>query len=96
MVGDQGDGVRHVSSGPLNVVFLMRGHLYLVAASSRAEPVAALRAQLHLLHQHLLMLVTGGGWLGPGARRGAARRATGRAAWGGGSGGVGRLACSAA
>jgi hypothetical protein len=60
VVGDQGDGVRHITSGPLNIVFLVRGHLYLVAASSRAEPVAALRMQLHMLHQHLLVLVTGG------------------------------------
>ncbi|KAI8476715.1 MAG: trafficking protein Mon1-domain-containing protein [Monoraphidium minutum] len=60
VVSDQGDGVRSITSGPLNIVFLARGHLYLVAASSRAEPHAALRAQLHLLHQHVLLLVTGG------------------------------------
>lgn len=60
VVGDQGDGVRHITSGPLTIAFLARGHLYMVAASTRAEPVAALRQQLHMLHQHLLLLVTGG------------------------------------
>jgi hypothetical protein len=67
VVGDQGDGMRTICSGPLHIVFLTRGHLYLVAASTRAEPAAALRQQLHMLHQHLLLLVTGGARSGPAA-----------------------------
>lgn len=59
-MSDLGDGLRHITSGPLHIVFLTRGHLYFVAASTRAEPVPALRQQLHMLHQHLLLLVTGG------------------------------------
>lgn len=60
VVADLGDGVRALSTGPLRIVLLQRGHLYLAAASTRGEPDAALRQQLHLLHQHLLLLVTGG------------------------------------
>jgi hypothetical protein len=42
------------------VLFLLRGCLYLVAVSSREEAPAALRRQLELLHQAIVMTVTGG------------------------------------
>lgn len=60
VVADQGDGIRSLAVGPTQLVVALRGHLYLVGVSSRGEPPAALRQQLHLLHQAILMVITNG------------------------------------
>ena len=81
VVTDLGDGVRSLSAGPLRIVLLQRGHLYLAAASTRGEPDSALRQQLHLLHQHLLLLVTGGEGARPGTHPLFAARSHFRSGW---------------
>eukprot|EP00775_Hariotina_reticulata_P007620 gene7620-7822_t len=60
VVADQGDAIRSITVGCCQVLFLLRGSLYLVAVSSREEALAALRRQLELLHQAIVMTVTGG------------------------------------
>ena len=60
VVADQGDCLRRLSVGPCQLVFLLRGHLFFVAVSSRGEHPEALRRQLHLLHLAILMSVTNG------------------------------------
>eukprot|EP00879_Flechtneria_rotunda_P009337 GHRR01009776.1.p1 GENE.GHRR01009776.1~~GHRR01009776.1.p1 ORF type:complete len:553 (+),score=217.36 GHRR01009776.1:549-2207(+) len=60
VVADQGDSLQSMTVGPTKLVFLLRGQLYLVAVSSRGEPPAALRRQLELLYQSILMVLTGG------------------------------------
>jgi hypothetical protein len=52
--------VQSISVGSCQLVFLLAGQLYLVAVSSRGEAPAALRRQLELLYQSILMVVTGG------------------------------------
>lgn len=58
VVHDQGDSIRHMTVGGTQLTFLLRGHLYLVAVSSRGEAVAALRRQLEMLYNHIILLVT--------------------------------------
>ncbi len=41
-------------------MFLERGPLYLVAAAATGEPAGALAAQLGLLHDHLVAILTDG------------------------------------
>ncbi|WIA40971.1 hypothetical protein OEZ86_004619 [Tetradesmus obliquus] len=60
VVADQGDSIQSISVGNCELVFLLAGQLYLVAVSSRGEAPAALRRQLQLLYQSILMVVTGG------------------------------------
>lgn len=52
--------VQSFTVGSCQLVFLLAGQLYLVAVSSRGEAPAALRRQLELLYQSILMVVTGG------------------------------------
>ena len=69
VMSDQGDIIHSISVGTSNLEFLLRGQLYLVAVSSRAEAQAGLRRQLELLYQSILMVATGGelrtvqGWM---------------------------------
>lgn len=60
VIADQGDSIRSITVGPTQLVFLLKGQLYLVAVSSRGEAPIALRRQLELLYQTILMFVTGG------------------------------------
>lgn len=60
VIADQGDAIRSISVGCSELVVLIKGQLYLVAVSSRAEPPAALRRQLELLYQAIVMAVTAG------------------------------------
>jgi hypothetical protein len=52
--------LQSISVGSCQLVFLLAGQLYLVAVSSRGEAPAALRRQLELLYQNILVVVTGG------------------------------------
>jgi len=47
-------------AGRHTIVFLERGPLYLVAAAATGEPAGALAAQLGLLHDHLVAILTDG------------------------------------
>lgn len=58
VVIDQGDMIRHMEMGRHQYVFLMRGHIYLVAVSCAGEPLEVLRYQLELLYNHILFIVT--------------------------------------
>lgn len=60
VIADQGDSIQSITVGPTQLVFLLKGQLYLAAVSSRGEAPAALRRQLELLYQTILMFVTGG------------------------------------
>ncbi|KAG2454962.1 hypothetical protein HYH02_000788 [Chlamydomonas schloesseri] len=60
VVQAQGDSVQSIRSGATLIVFLLRGPLVLVAASSCGEPASALRRQLELLHGQLVLVVTSG------------------------------------
>lgn len=50
----------HYRAGRHLVVFLVRGPLHLVAASSRGEGEGVLRDQLALLHSQILCILTAG------------------------------------
>jgi hypothetical protein len=58
VVQSHGDEIQHVRAGTHNIVFLVRGPLYLVAASSSGDTVAYLHRQLHILHKQLLSILT--------------------------------------
>jgi hypothetical protein len=60
VVQAQGDTVQSIRSGATLIVFMLRGPLVLVAASSCGEPASALRRQLELLHGQLVLVVTSG------------------------------------
>jgi hypothetical protein len=60
-MSDQGDVIHSITVGSSSIEFLLRGQLYLVAVSSRGEAQLALRRQLELLYQSILMVATGGG-----------------------------------
>jgi hypothetical protein len=60
-MSDQGDVIHSITVGSSSMEFLLRGQLYLVAVSSRGEAPLALRRQLELLYQCILMVATGGG-----------------------------------
>jgi hypothetical protein len=66
VITDQGDVIHSMRVGASTLVFLVRDQLYLVAVSSRDEAEAALRRQLELLYQSIVMAVTAGacGWGG--------------------------------
>ena len=57
-VRDQGDHIRYIKAGTHHVVFLTRGPLYLVAASSLGEPVQHTWRQLSLLHAQIFSILT--------------------------------------
>jgi hypothetical protein len=57
-VSDQGDTIRYIKAGGHHIVFLMRGPLYLVAASSVGEPVQHTWRQLGILHAQIFSILT--------------------------------------
>ena len=57
-VHDRGDTIRYVRAGGTNIVFVLRGSLYLVAVSSTGEPVEHLWRQLGLLHAQIISILT--------------------------------------
>lgn len=57
-VSDQNDTLRYIKAGKLHIAFLMRGPLYLVAASSVGEPVEHTFRQLGLLHSQIFSILT--------------------------------------
>lgn len=61
---DQGDVIHSIAVGSSSIEFLLRGQLYLVGVSSRSEAQLSLRRQLELLYQSILMVATGGAFVG--------------------------------
>ncbi|KAI5060927.1 hypothetical protein GOP47_0023432 [Adiantum capillus-veneris] len=57
-VENGGDSIKYVRAGDHQVVFLVKGPVYLVSISSTDEPLRALRRQLDLLHGQLLLILT--------------------------------------
>lgn len=57
-VAGNDDEIRHVRAGKHTIVFLVRGPLYLVAASSCGDTVPYLRRQLGFLHAQLISILT--------------------------------------
>ncbi|KAL2630041.1 hypothetical protein R1flu_014727 [Riccia fluitans] len=57
-VENSGDTVHLVRAGDHQIVFLVRGPLYLVCISSTDEPSEVLRGQLELLHGQLILILT--------------------------------------
>ena len=57
-VHDRGDAIRYIRAGPVNIVFVLRGPLYLVAVSSTGETVEHLWRQLGLLHAQIISILT--------------------------------------
>lgn len=58
VVQSNGDEIQNARVGNHNIVFLVRGPLYLVAASCCGDTVAYLSAQLHMLHSQLISILT--------------------------------------
>uniref|UniRef100_A0A7I4A6B9 Vacuolar fusion protein MON1 homolog n=1 Tax=Physcomitrium patens TaxID=3218 RepID=A0A7I4A6B9_PHYPA len=59
-VENSGDTVRFVKAGDHQIVFLVKGPLYLVAISATEEPEQVIRWQLELLHAQLVLILTMG------------------------------------
>ena len=57
-VQDRGDAIRYIRAGPVNIVFVLRGALYLVAVSATGETVEHLWRQLGLLHAQIISILT--------------------------------------
>lgn len=57
-VENSGDCIRYIQAGDHQVVFLVKGPIYLVSISATDEPLQALRGQLELLHGQLLLILT--------------------------------------
>ena len=57
-VDDRGDTIRYIRAGKVNIVFVLRGALYLVAVSSTGETVEHLWRQLGLLHSQIISILT--------------------------------------
>ena len=57
-VHDRGDAIRYIRAGPVHIVFVLRGALYLVAVSSTGETVEHLWRQLGLLHAQIISILT--------------------------------------
>lgn len=57
-VEDSGDCIKYVRAGDHQVVFLVKGPIYLVSISATDEPRWALKGQLELLHGQLLLILT--------------------------------------
>ncbi|KAG0592433.1 hypothetical protein M758_1G246000 [Ceratodon purpureus] len=59
-VENSGDTIRFVKAGDHQIVFLVKGPLYLVAISATEEPDEVIRCQLELLHAQLILILTKG------------------------------------
>lgn len=59
-VENSGDTIRFVKAGDHQIVFLVKGPLYLVAISATEEPDQVIRWQLELLHAQLILILTKG------------------------------------
>ncbi|XP_057836189.2 vacuolar fusion protein MON1 homolog isoform X1 [Cryptomeria japonica] len=57
-VENSGDNIRSVQAGNHQIVFLVKGPIYLVCISCTEEPFQALRAQLELLYGQMLLILT--------------------------------------
>ena len=57
-VQDRGDTIRYIRAGNVNIVFVLRNALYLVAVSSTGETVEHLWRQLGLLHSQIISILT--------------------------------------
>ncbi|OAE30551.1 hypothetical protein AXG93_4877s1020 [Marchantia polymorpha subsp. ruderalis] len=57
-VENSGDTIHLVRAGDHQIIFLVRGPLYLVCISSTDEPFQVLKGQLELLHGQLLLILT--------------------------------------
>ncbi|XP_076913492.1 vacuolar fusion protein MON1 homolog [Bidens hawaiensis] len=57
-VEDGGDRVKLVRAGKHQVVFLIKGPIYLVCISSTEEPYESLRGQLELLYGQMILILT--------------------------------------
>ncbi|XP_052733738.1 vacuolar fusion protein MON1 homolog isoform X2 [Vigna angularis] len=54
----RGDSVKLVRAGRHQVIFLVKGPIYLVCISSTEEPYASLRGQLELIYGQMLVILT--------------------------------------
>ncbi|WVZ04320.1 hypothetical protein V8G54_025126 [Vigna mungo] len=54
----RGDSVKSVRAGRHQVIFLVKGPIYLVCISSTEEPYASLRGQLELIYGQMLVILT--------------------------------------
>eukprot|EP00250_Pteridium_aquilinum_P020569 c24865_g2_i1 orf=448-2577(+) len=57
-VESSGDSIKYVRAGDHQVVFLVKGPIYLVSISATDEPLRAIKGQLELLHGQLLLILT--------------------------------------
>ncbi|PNY02988.1 vacuolar fusion MON1-like protein [Trifolium pratense] len=57
-VENEGDSVKWVRAGKHQVVFLVKGPIYLVCISSTEEPYESLRGQLELIYGQMLVILT--------------------------------------
>ncbi|QCD88191.1 Vacuolar fusion protein MON1 [Vigna unguiculata] len=57
-VENGGDSVKLVRAGRHQVIFLVKGPIYLVCISSTEEPYASLRGQLELIYGQMLVILT--------------------------------------
>lgn len=57
-VENSGDNVRLVQAGNHQIVFIMKGPIYLVCISCTEEPFQALKMQLELLYGQMLLILT--------------------------------------
>jgi hypothetical protein len=59
-IENSGDTIRFVRAGEHQIVFLVKGPLYLVAISATEEPDQVIMGQLELLHAQLILILTKG------------------------------------
>nr|ATJ04326.1 SAND [Carex duriuscula subsp. rigescens] len=57
-VQNSGDSIKFVRAGKHQIIFLVKGPIYLVCISSTDEPIEALRGQLELLYGQMLLILT--------------------------------------
>ncbi|KAJ4772959.1 hypothetical protein LUZ62_057216 [Rhynchospora pubera] len=57
-VQNSGDSIKFVRAGKHQIVFVVKGPIYLVCISCTDEPVEALRGQLELLYGQMLLILT--------------------------------------
>ncbi|XP_042388337.1 vacuolar fusion protein MON1 homolog [Zingiber officinale] len=57
-VENSGDHIKHVRAGNHQVVFVVKGPIYLVCISCTEEPYEALKRQLELLYGQMLLILT--------------------------------------
>ena len=58
-VADDGDHIRYVTAGPLKIVFVLKGPIYLVSVSKTGEPVSQLSQQLNYMYSQIISILTG-------------------------------------